>query len=490
MVHAAQLSLDDAQLFIDGQSVPGETGESVDDVNPATEETICAVARATPRDVDRAVRAACRAFESGPWPSLTLKQRGRLLVRIAEAIEANADDLALRETLDVGKPLAATKAFDVPAAADLFAYYGGMVEQLQGAARPAGSASLAYTRREPVGVVGAITPFNFPLDLAVNKIAPALAAGNTIVLKPAEQTPLSALRLAEIMRDVGLPDGVFNVVTGPGQVLGEALITHPGVDKLAFTGSTRVGKHLIAAAAANLTKVTVELGGKGAQLIFDDADPERAVESAFQAAFFNTGQFCMAGSRLLVERSIYPEIVDRLVDRVERAVVGDPLDPATELGPLAHRAQLDKVVAYVEIGQYEGATLRVGGQRGYPGWDGRGFYHQPTVFTDAQPAQRISQEEIFGPVLTVLVFDDEDHAVEIADGTPYGLAAGLHTRDITRAHRVAQRLRAGIVWINTWGRFENYTPFGGYQASGYGRELGPEGIEEYLQYKTVYVDTD
>jgi aldehyde dehydrogenase (NAD+) len=479
-----------AQLFIDGRQVDGGTGETVDDINPADEQVICQVARATTEDLDRAVAAARRAFEGGPWPRMTPKERGRLLVRVAEAVEAAAADLALRESLDVGKPLACTTAFDVPAAADLFAYYGGMVEQLEGAARPAGHASLAYTRREPLGVVGAITPFNFPLDLAVNKIAPALAAGNTVVHKPAEQTPLSALLLAEIMRDAGLPDGVYNVVLGEGRTIGEAIIRHPGIDKIAFTGSTGVGKRLIAAASGTLKKVTVELGGKGAQIVFDDADPDKAVESAFQGAFFNTGQFCMAGSRLLVERTVYDEIVDRLVDRVEKALVGDPLDPTTELGPLAHRAQLDKIVEYVRIGKDEGATLRTGGSVGYQGWDGGGFYHQPTVFADATPQMRIAQEEIFGPVLTVLPFDTDEEAVSIANGTPYRLAAGLHTRDVTRAHRTAARLQAGIVWINTWGRFEDYTPFGGYKASGHGRELGPEGIEEYLQYKTVYVDLD
>ena len=478
-------------LFIDGQFCPAETGETVADLNPATEQPICRVAWGTVSDLDRAVRAARRAFDEGPWPALTPKQRGRLLIEIAAAIEANAETLALCETLDVGKPISYTRSFDVPAAADLFRYYGGMVEQLAGAAHPAGQHSLAYTRREPVGVVGAITPFNFPLNLAVNKLAPALAAGNTVVHKPAEQTPLSALRLAAIMAEVGLPAGVYNVVTGAGSVVGAALAQHPGIDKLAFTGSTSTGKRLIATAAVTLKKVTVELGGKSANIVFADADLDAAARSAFQAAFFNTGQFCMSGSRLLAQRAIYDELVQRLTAVVAATTVGDPLDPGTQLGPLAHQAQLDKVIQYVRIGAAEGATLRAGGSAGLPGdWDGRGYYYQPTIFADATPGMRIAQEEIFGPVLTVIPFDTDDEAVAIANGTPYGLAAGLHTRDVQRAHRVAARLQAGIVWINTWAQFENCTSFGGYKASGYGRELGPEGIEEYLQYKSVYVNLD
>ncbi|MFJ4653338.1 aldehyde dehydrogenase family protein [Nocardia sp. NPDC088792] len=482
--------LDPALLFIDGEFRSGTTGETVDDIDPTTEDVICTVAQATPEDVDTAVTAARRAFESGPWPALSPKERSKLLIRIAAAIDERGDELALRETLDVGKPFATTARDDVANAADLLRYYAGLVEQLDGAARPVGGDSLAYTRREPLGVVGAITPFNFPLKLTMNKVAPALAAGNTIVQKPAGTTPLSAIKLAEIMHDAGLPSGVYNVVPGPGRTVGDAIISHPGIDKIAFTGSTSVGKHLIAAGADTLKRVTVELGGKGAQIIFDDADPERAIESAFRGAFFNTGQFCMAGSRLLVQRSIYDKIVDGLVTRVENAVIGDPFDHGTELGPLAHKAQFDKVVEYVAIGKAEGAVLRTGGAAGYQGWNGRGYFHQPTIFADATPQMRISQEEIFGPVLTVIPFDTEDEAIAIANGTPYGLSAGLHSRDLHRVHRVAARLHAGIVWVNIWGVLQSNTPFGGYKASGYGRELGPEALEEYLQYKTVYLGLD
>ncbi|MEW2626238.1 aldehyde dehydrogenase family protein [Streptomyces sp. NPDC048106] len=477
----------DGNLFIDGKFQPADSRETVPDINPATEQPICEVAWAGPSDLDRAVQAARRAFDMGPWPSMPAKERGRLMLRIADGIEAAGEELALLETLDVGKPITFTRGFDVRAAAEIFRYYAGMVEMLEGAARPAGARSLQYTRREPLGVVGAITPFNFPLNLAVNKIAPALAAGNTIVHKPAEQTPLTALALARVMAEAGLPEGVHNVVTGGGATVGAALVEHPGIDKISFTGSTATGKRLIAAAAGTLKKVTVELGGKGANIVFGDADIEPAVQAAFQAGFFNTGQFCMSGSRLLVHRSVHDQVVDALTGVLGAIPVGDPLDEATVLGPLAHRQQLDKVVEYVGIGRQEGATVAFGGERGH---DGPGYFHQPTLFTGANPQMRIAQEEIFGPVVTVLPFDTDEEAVEIANGTPYGLAAGLHTRDVRRAHTVAARLQAGIVWVNTWAAFENSTSFGGYKSSGYGRELGPEGIEEYLQYKTVYVNVD
>ncbi|ANH94681.1 aldehyde dehydrogenase family protein [Streptomyces sp. NPDC058319] len=480
-------TVDDGSLFIDGKFQPADSGETVQDINPATEQPLCEVAWAGTSDLDRAVQAARRAFDLGPWPGMPAKERGRLLLRIADGIEGAGEELARLETLDVGKPITFTRGFDVRAAAEIFRYYAGMVEQLEGAARPAGARSLQYTRREPVGVVGAITPFNFPLNLAVNKIAPALAAGNTIVHKPAEQTPLTALVLARVMAEAGLPEGVHNVVTGDGATVGAALVEHPGIDKISFTGSTATGKRLIAAAAGTLKKVTVELGGKGANIVFGDADIEAAVQAAFQAGFFNTGQFCMSGSRLLVHRSVHDQVVEALTGVLGAVPVGDPLDENTVLGPLAHRQQLDKVVEYVGIGRAEGATVAYGGERGH---DGPGYFHQPTLFTGANPQMRIAQEEIFGPVVTVLPFDTDEEAVEIANGTPYGLAAGLHTSDVRRAHTVAARLQAGIVWVNTWAAFENSTSFGGYKSSGYGRELGPEGIEEYLQYKTVYVNVD
>lgn len=477
----------DGQLFIDGKSRPASSGETREIINPATEEVICRVAWGSVADLDEAVSAAENAFGAGEWPSLTLKQRGRLLLKVADAIEEHAEELALLESLDVGKPITFTRGFDVPSAADIFRYYGGMVEQLEGAARPAGARSLAYTRREPLGVVGAITPFNFPLNLLVNKLAPALAAGNTFVHKPAEDTPLTALRLAEILAESGVPAGVHNVVTGAGPSVGARLAEHPGVHKLAFTGSTATGKQLIAVAAGTLKKVTAELGGKGANIVFSDADLDAATQWAFQAAFFNSGQFCMSGSRLLVQRPVYAEMIDRMAAVANAVPMGDPLDSETVLGPLAHRAALDRVVEYVRIGLDEGATLRAGGSVGATG---RGFYHQPTIFADVRPDMRIAQEEIFGPVLSIIPFDTDEDAVRIANGTPYGLAAGLHTSNLARAHTVAAQLEAGIVWVNTWAMFENSLPFGGYKDSGYGRELGPEGINEYLQLKSVVINID
>jgi acyl-CoA reductase-like NAD-dependent aldehyde dehydrogenase len=476
----------EGRLFIDGEFGLSESGEARPVVNPATEEVIAQASWGTVADLDRAVDAAQKAFEGEDWGGLTLKQRGLLLLRIADAIEENAEELALLESLDVGKPIAFTRGFDVPAAADLFRYYGGMVEGIEGAARPVGKNSLSYTRREPLGVVGAITPFNFPLNLAVNKIAPALAAGNTFVLKPAEHTPLTSLRLAQILAGAGLPAGVLNVVTGDGPTVGARLAEHPLVRKLSFTGSTATGKRLIAAASATLKRVTAELGGNGANLVFADADLDAAAQWAFQAAFFNTGQFCMSGPRLLVHRSVYGEMTERMAALADGAVVGDPLNGGTHLGPLAHQAQLARVIEYVDIAKAEGATLRAGGTR----TGDRGYYYRPTIFADVTPGMRIAQEEVFGPVLTITPFDTDDEAVAIANGTAFGLAAGLHTTDLRRAHRVAARLEAGIVWINSWAMFENSTSFGGYKDSGYGRELGTAGLDEYLQLKTVVVNTE
>ncbi|MGV9252849.1 aldehyde dehydrogenase family protein [Streptomyces sp. NPDC003697] len=486
MTAYADRTVEDVQLFIGGKFRPSSTGETQDVVNPATGEVVCRQAWASVADMDEAVEAARQAFTGPEWGSLTLKQRGRLLLSIADAIEENGAELARLESIDVGKPLTFTQGFDVPSAVELFRYYAGMVEQIEGAARPAGARSLAYTRREPLGVVGAITPFNFPLNLAVNKIAPALAAGNTFVLKPAEQTPLSSLLLGDIMSRAGLPAGVYNVVTGDGPTVGARLAEHPDVRKLAFTGSTATGKKLIATAAGTLKKVTAELGGKGANIVFADADLDAVTQWAFQAAFFNTGQFCMSGSRLLVHRSVHDELVDRLAGAVAAASVGDPMDPNTFMGPLAHEAQLKRVTDYVAIAQAEGATLRAGGHA----IDGKGYFHQPTLFTDVTPDMHIAQEEVFGPVLTVTAFDTDEEAVALANNTPYGLAAGLHTTSLARAHQVAAQLQAGIVWVNAWAMFENSIPFGGYKDSGYGRELGPEGVQEYLQLKSVVVNTD
>ena len=492
----AQLSsIRPGQLWIDGAWQDSEGGKTRNTVDPSTGEVTTTIAAGSAGDTDGAIAAARRAFDDGRWSGMDPFERGAVLTRVAELITARADEFALRETVDVGKPTTPTRSFDVPQAAALFAYYAGLTAELDGAARAGIGASMAYTRREPLGVVGAISPFNFPLNLAINKLAPALAAGDTVVHKPAAETSLSALLLPEVFAEAGVPDGVYNLVTGSGAVVGDRLVRSEQVDKIAFTGSTGVGIQTQTDAAATLKRVTLELGGKNAMVVFADAvtgptaNLDALVETIFQASFFNCGQFCMGCSRLLVERSAHDTLVDALVARVNRAKVGDPFDPATEVGPLAHQAQYDKVTQYVGIGRDQGATLATGGSPlRVEATGGRGFFHELTVFTGATPDMRIAREEIFGPVLTVLAFDTEAEAVGIANSLPYGLSAGTATTDMRRAHRVAAALQAGIVWINTWSQFTSRTPFGGYKHSGYGRELGPEGIDEYLQTKTVYLE--
>ncbi|HEY3868767.1 MAG TPA: aldehyde dehydrogenase family protein [Actinocrinis sp.] len=487
-------SLTAGQLYIDGVWREASDGARVPTIDPSTENAVTTVASGTPADTDAAVDAARRAFDEGGWGAMNPIERGRIIARIGELMADFAEDLAIRETIDVGKPITPTRAFDVPQAAVLFGYYGALAGELDGASRPGSGASMAYTRREPLGVVGAITPFNFPLNLAVNKIAPALAAGNTVVHKPALQTSLSALLLPDIFAEAGLPAGVYNLVTGEGAVVGDRLVAGPGVDKIAFTGSTGVGIRTQTAAAAGLKRVTLELGGKNALIVLadavrgPDADLDRLVETIFQAAFFNCGQFCMGCSRLIVERGVHDELVEALVARIGRARVGDPFDAATQVGPLAHQAQFDKVRQYVDISRREGARVQCGGEPlTVAATGGRGYFHELTLLTGVTPAMRVAQEEIFGPVLSVLRADDADHAVRIANAVPYGLSAGVATTDLTRAHLIAHRLQAGMVWVNTWAEFTARTPFGGYKKSGYGRELGPEGIDEYLQTKTVYL---
>lgn len=482
------------RLFIDGHWRDAEDAKSRSCVDPSTGEVATTVAAASTGDTDAAVAAARTAFDDGPWPRLDPAERAAILTRAGTLILQRAEALALRETLDVGKPITPTRDFDVPQAGALFIYYAGLCTALDGASRAGIGRAMAYTRREPLGVVAAISPFNFPLNLAVNKLAPALAAGNTVVHKPAAETSLSALLLPDLFAEAGLPDGVYNLVTGAGSVVGDRLVASPGVDKIAFTGSTEVGIATQANAAATLKRVTLELGGKNPLVVFADAvtgpgaDLNNLVESVFQAAFFNCGQFCMGCSRLLVERSAHDTLVEALVDRVRRAAIGDPFDPETEVGPLAHQGQYDKVRSYVDIAAAEGARTAVGGNAlTVEATGGRGFFHELTVLTGVTADMRVAREEIFGPILSVLAFDTESEALAIANGLEYGLSAGVATTDLDRAHRIAHALQAGIVWVNTWAQFTARTPFGGYKHSGYGRELGPEGIEEYLQTKTVYL---
>ena len=482
------------QLFINGKFRPAEGGKTRNNVDPSTEDITTTVADGSPNDIDDAVRAAREAFTNGPWSKMNPFDRGQVLAKIAAAMLERADEFAVRETVDVGKPITPTRSFDVPQGAGSFAYYGGLAGQLDGASRPGNGSSMVYTRREPLGVVGAISPFNFPLNLSINKIAPALAAGNTIVHKPAAETPLSALLLAEVLNDAGLPTGVYNLVTGSGSTAGGQLTSSSGVDKIAFTGSTEVGKKTQEVASKTLKHVTLELGGKNPMIVFADAVKGPAasldafIETVFQAGFFNCGQFCMGCSRVLIERSVEQEFIEALTARIKRAKVGDPFDADTEVGPLAHKAQFDKVKEYVGVAHQQGAQVAIGGNPlSVPATNGKGFFHELTLLTGVTPEMRVAQEEIFGPVLSIIPFDTESEALQIANGLPYGLSAGVATHDLNRAHRVSAKLQAGIVWINSWAQFTATTSFGGYKQSGYGREIGPEGVDEYLQSKTVYV---
>jgi len=473
-------------LWIGGDWVEAASGRSFETVNPATEEVLTRVAEAGPEDVDRAVKAARAAF-SETWSSTPGAVRARILNRTAELLLQHRDELAELETLDQGKVIFESSKVDVPMAADAFSYYAGWATKLGGSTVPAQPSILNYTLAEPYGVVGQIIPWNFPLLMAAWKLAPALAAGNTVVLKPAEQTPLSALRLGELLAEAGLPPGVVNLVPGLGSGAGAALVAHPGVDKIAFTGSTEVGRQILHTAAETLKPVSLELGGKSPNIVFADADLEAAARGAVLGIFYNKGETCTAGSRLFVEESVADEFLELLLARAAKSVPGDPLDPKTKIGPLVSAAQRDKVERYVELGTKEGATLRRGGVRATVG-EGRGFFFEPTIFDGVANGMRIAREEIFGPVLAVLRFTDVEEAVRQANASPYGLAAGVWTRDIAKAHRTAQLLQAGTVWINTYGLYSAAVPFGGTKQSGFGRELGEEGVRSYTRTKAIWVN--
>ncbi|UXY18067.1 aldehyde dehydrogenase family protein [Streptomyces cynarae] len=478
---------DPGQLFIGGQWREAADGARMDVIDPSTGQVITTVAEAAASDVDAAVRAAREAFDSGPWPRMSGRERGRVLHRVAELIRANAEEIAALESLDVGKPISLCGAVDVTNAANDYEYYASLAQSQDGATRDTPLGAFAYTRREPLGVVAAITPFNFPLILSGSKLAPALAAGNTVVHKPAEETPLSALYMARLLAEAGVPDGVVNVVTGTGPVAGEALLRNPGVDKVAFTGSTAVGRHVASVAGEGLKTVMMELGGNAAHVVFEDADLEKAVGAIIKGFVFNTGQFCMAGPRLLVARPVHDTVVGILAEAVAGVPVGDPRDPGTVVGPMAGEKHLKKVEEYVELARKEGARVVVGGER----LDlGGGYYYKPTVITGLSNDSRVVQEEIFGPVLTVQPFDSEDEAVALANSTPYGLASGVQTTNLARAHRVAGRLQAGIVWINDWAMLDPALPFGGVKDSGFGREYGPEALAAYTKVKSVLVSLD
>lgn len=478
------MSAKHTKLFINGEFVEPQSEQTFTSINPATGETITEVAHGNAADIDLAVKAARQAHESGVWRDKPAAERSLILNRFADLLEKNAAEIAALETQDNGKPINESSFVDLPMSIDNYRYYAAATRFINGEALPLPGA-MAYTRKEPVGVCGLIVPWNFPTLMATWKLAPALAAGNTMVLKPAEQTPLSALRLAALFKEAGVPDGVVNVVTGDGST-GEALVNHAMVDKIAFTGSTDVGRKVMANASKTLKRITLELGGKAPNVVFDDADLDQAVNAALFANFFNQGQACTAGSRLFVQESIYEAFMEKFLSRIATLRVGDPTQNTTQIGALVSQEQYDKVAEYIHIGQEEGATLAFGGKLLQP--EHKGFFIQPTVFTDVKNTMRIAQEEIFGPVLSVIRFKDDEDAIRMVNEISYGLASAVWSQNIKRAHNFAHRIQAGYVWINTYNVIPVEAPFGGYKNSGIGRELGTAAIDAYTESKTIYVD--
>ena len=477
------------RLWIGNEWGDAKGGATFATVNPATEEVIAEVAEARAADIDRAVAAARAAFRDGRWRRMNPHKRSRLLWKLADLVDAHADELGLLETRDNGKPYFEARRIDVPGVAQTLRYYAGLADKVQGDTIPVPGPFLNYTLREPLGVVGAIIPWNFPLSMAAWKVAPALACGNTVVLKPAEQTPLTALRFGELAAEAGFPPGVLNVVPGFGETAGAALVRHPGVDTISFTGSTEVGRIIMREAAATLKKVSLELGGKSPNVVFADADLGVAVKGASMGVFYGKGEVCAAGSRILVERAVHEEFVEGLKGLAAKATVGDPMAPTTRLGAIVSEEQLDRVMGYVEAGRQDGAKLVAGGERVKV--DGRGNFVTATVFSDVDPGMTIAREEIFGPVAAVIPFDDVEDAVAKANDSLYGLAAGVWTRDIGKAHRLAQEIDAGTVWVNTYNQYAPGSPFGGYKESGFGRDLGfHSALEKYTHLKSVWVALD
>ena len=474
------------RLFINGEQLDAANGRTHDVINPATEEVIASVAAAGEQDVDRAVRSARATFESDKWRKMSARQRGEAVSRLGDLILKNKEELARLETLNNGKPVFESM-IDVRLAAATYKYYGGWADKIHGETIPVDGPFLNYTLREPLGVVGAIVPWNFPISLAAWKVAPALACGNTVVLKPAELTPFTAIRMAELAIEAGLPPGAFNCIPGPGSVAGMALVRHAEVDKIAFTGSTEVGKLIMREAAGTVKKISLELGGKSPNIIYADADLDAAARGALTGIFYGKGEVCAAGSRLLVEDSAADEIRTRILERAKKMVAGDPLDPKTRLGALVSKTQMERVLGYIERGKSEGATLLSGGAR--TPVNGKGYFVQPTVFEGVDREMTIAREEIFGPVLAMMTFSDGmTGATELANATIYGLAAGIWTRDIKKALRTAREIRAGTVWINTYNMYDAASPFGGFKQSGFGRDLGVHALEGYMQVKSVWVD--
>ena len=471
------------QCFIGGQWVPAQSGKTFDTINPATEAVIAKVAEGDQADVDLAVIAARNAFEQGDWPKMDARDRGKLIYRLADLIEENLDELAALETLDNGKPIRDARAADLPMTIDCLRYYAGWADKIHGQTIPVRGNYFTYTRKEPVGVAGQIIPWNFPMLMVAWKWGPALAAGCTVVMKPAEQTPLTCLRMATLAQKAGFPDGVINVVPGYGPTAGAAVVKHPDVDKIAFTGSGEVAQIIMRDAAATLKRITFELGGKSPNIVFADADLDAAIAGAHFGLFFNQGQCCCAGSRLFVQEKIYDKFVDKLSSMNQSRKIGDPLDPETEQGPQVDQAQFDKIMHYIDVGRKEGAECVNGGNR----FGNRGFFVEPTMFAGVTDDMTIAKEEIFGPVMSILRFKDVDEIADRANKTTYGLAAAVWTRDISKAHSLAAKIRAGTVWINCYDVFDAAAPFGGYKMSGMGRELGERGLDAYTETKTVTV---
>jgi len=475
------------QLFINGRFVDSESGETQPTLNPHDNSVIAPVAMAGVADVEKAVDAAKRATPA--WSRMPAAERGRILLRLADLIEANAEDLARLESLDTGHPIRDSRNLDVPRTAGCYRYFGGMADKFQGETIPVEAGFLNYTLREPLGVVGQVVPWNFPLMFTSWKMAPALAAGNTIVMKPAEITPLTSLRIAELMSEAGLPDGVVNMLPGLGHIAGQAIAEHPEIAKIAFTGSTETGRRIVRASAGNLKKIQLELGGKGANIVFDDADLAAAVNGSAWAIFHNQGQACIAGSRLVLHEAIADEFLERFLALARTIRLGNPLDAETEMGPLTSAQHRDRVLSYVDVARSEGGEVLLGG-RSPSGALAAGCYVEPTVVRARSFRDRVAQEEVFGPFVTVLTFKSDEEAIAIANGTDYGLGSGLWTRDLQRAHRMAREIHAGMVWINSYKRVNPGSPFGGFGLSGYGREMGFDAMREYTQVKSIWVNVD
>lgn len=473
------------KLFVNGKWIDSYSARSFTTVNPATEEAIAEIAEANEKDVDAAVVSA-RAALTGPWAKMSPSERGRLIWKIADLLEKNIDEFAKLETLDTGKTINESRYADMPLCIDILRFYAGATTKIHGETLPVPPNFFTFTLKEPVGIVAAITPWNFPLLLSLWKIGPALATGSTIIHKPSSMTPLTALRFAQICQEAGLPDGVLNVVTGPGNKVGSALVTHPGIDKVSFTGETSTGKEIMRLASDSLKRIALELGGKSPNIVFEDADLDFAIKGLFNGIFYNKGEVCCAGSRAFVHKKIHSACMEKLVERVKKTTLGDPLDKNTRMGPLVSKGQVDKVASFVESGKKEGATLLYGGSK--PLNLPKGYFYTPTLFENVNNNMKIAREEIFGPVLSVIPFEDFNEVIEKSNDTFYGLAAGIWTKDIKKAHKAARALKAGTVWINTYDIFDAAAPFGGYKASGFGREMGMAGLEPFTETKTVWVD--